>query len=96
MDGTEPGRILLQILHASRYVYHPLAVSASATRSPISPFAARALITAGVRAAVCDFDRCAVLARYPGYSGSRSWAARGVGYLINQLLVARMNQRNDE
>ena len=60
-DGTELGPILPQILHAGRYAYHPLAVSASATRSPISPFATQALSTAG-RATVCDFVRCAILA----------------------------------
>ena len=66
MDGTEPGRILLQILHASRYVYHSLAVSASATRSPISPFTSRALSTVVVRATVPDFVRCVILARDVG------------------------------
>ena len=66
MDRTEPGQILLQIMYAGRYVYHPLAVSANATRSPISPFAAWTLSTAGVWATVRDFVRCAVLARDAG------------------------------
>ena len=35
---AEDGKICMQILHAGRYGYHPLAVSASAIKSPISPF----------------------------------------------------------
>mgnify|MGYP006144580753 CR=1 FL=1 len=44
----EGGKIALQILHAGRYGYHPLAVSASRVKSPISPFAPRALSSRGV------------------------------------------------
>ena len=36
------GRIALQVLHAGRYAYHPLAVAPSAIRSPITPFTPRA------------------------------------------------------
>jgi 2,4-dienoyl-CoA reductase (NADPH2) len=43
------GKICLQILHTGRYAYHPLAVSASRLKSPISPFAPRALTGWGVR-----------------------------------------------
>ena len=35
---AEGGKILLQILHAGRYGYHPMAVSASPLKSPISWF----------------------------------------------------------
>ena len=48
-------------------MYYPLAVSASATRRPISPFAAQELSTVDVRATVRDFLRYAVLARDVGY-----------------------------
>ena len=34
-------KICLQILHAGRYAYHPLGVSASSSKSPITPFKAR-------------------------------------------------------
>src|SRR5689334_15282120 len=37
------GTIALQILHAGRYGYHPFSVSASAVKSPITPFRPRAL-----------------------------------------------------
>ena len=39
----EGGKILLQILHAGRYAYHPLSVSASSIKAPINPFRPRAL-----------------------------------------------------
>ena len=92
-DGIEPGQTILLILHAG-YAYYPLAVSASATRRPISPFAAQGLSTVGMQATVSDFLRYAVLARDAGYNKVEIMGSEG--YLINQFLVARMNQRNDE
>ena len=38
---AEGGKIALQILHAGRYAYHPLAVAPSAIKSVISPFTPR-------------------------------------------------------
>ena len=56
----EGGKIALQILHAGRYGYQPFVVSASANKSPISPFKPRAL----TRWPACedrsrDYARCA-------------------------------------
>jgi 2,4-dienoyl-CoA reductase (NADPH2) len=56
------GRICMQILHAGRYAYHPLAVAPSAIKSPISPFKPRALGARGVEAQIAAFVRCAALA----------------------------------
>src|SRR3546814_4871262 len=42
-------KICLQLLHAGRYAYHPLSVSASRLKSPINPFTPRALSARGVR-----------------------------------------------
>lgn len=92
--GTEPGRICLQILHTGRYAYHPFAVSASSTQSPISPFPARALSTSDVKATVRDFANCAVLAKEAGYDGVEIMGSEG--YLINQFLVSKTNHRDDE
>ena len=39
---AEGGAIALQLLHAGRYGYTPISVSASATKSPITPFKASA------------------------------------------------------
>ena len=93
-DGTEPGRICLQILHTGRYAYHPFAVSASATKSPISPFPAKALSTSDVKETIKDFVHCAVLAKEAGYDGVEVMGSEG--YLINQFLVSKTNQRTDE
>jgi 2,4-dienoyl-CoA reductase (NADPH2) len=58
-------KIVLQVLHAGRYAYHPLSVSASSTKAPISPFRPRRLSSGGVESTIEDFARCAVLARAP-------------------------------
>src|SRR5512134_1735404 len=63
------GRIAMQILHAGRYAYHPLAVAPSAIKSAISPFRPRALTEWGIRATIGAFARCAELAQRAGYDG---------------------------
>eukprot|EP00581_Thalassiosira_minuscula_P000920 CAMPEP_0183744804 /NCGR_PEP_ID=MMETSP0737-20130205/65914_1 /TAXON_ID=385413 /ORGANISM="Thalassiosira miniscula, Strain CCMP1093" /LENGTH=830 /DNA_ID=CAMNT_0025980457 /DNA_START=118 /DNA_END=2613 /DNA_ORIENTATION=+ len=93
-DGTEPGRICLQILHTGRYAYHPFAVSASSTRSPISPFKAKELSTSDVKGTIRDFANCATLAKEAGYDGVEIMGSEG--YLINQFLVSKTNHRSDE
>src|SRR5471032_3559088 len=65
----EGGKIALQILHAGRYGYQPLVVSASALKSPISKFKPRALSVAGIAKTVRDYARCARLAQRAGYDG---------------------------
>ena len=94
VDNTEPGRICLQILHTGRYAYHPFAVSASSTKSPISPFPAKELSTNDVKSTIRDFANCAVLAKEAGYDGVEIMGSEG--YLINQFLVSKTNHRNDE
>ena len=89
----EGGKILLQILHAGRYGYQPLVVSASAKKSPISPFKPRALTEAGIAATIGDYARCAKLAREAGYDGIEVMGSEG--YLLNQFLCARTNLRTD-
>jgi 2,4-dienoyl-CoA reductase-like NADH-dependent reductase (Old Yellow Enzyme family) len=88
------GKIALQILHAGRYAYHPLAVAPSSSRSPISPFRARGLTGWGVRKTIADYVRCATLAQRAGYDGVEIMGSEG--YLINQFVAPRTNHRNDE
>jgi len=88
------GKIALQILHAGRYGYHPLSVSASSVKSPITPFRPRALSGRGVRRQIDAFVRCAVLARDAGYDGVEIMGSEG--YFINQFLAERTNRRRDE
>jgi 2,4-dienoyl-CoA reductase (NADPH2) len=91
---AEGAKICLQILHAGRYAYHPLSVSASAIQAPINPFKPRALTGWGVERQIRAFVRTARLARDAGYDGVEVMGSEG--YLINQFLSARTNQRTDE
>lgn len=89
-----PSRICLQILHTGRYAYHPFAVSASSTKSPISPFPARGLSKRQIRQTRDDFVRTAVLAREAGYDGVEIMGSEG--YLLSQFLAPKTNRRTDE
>ena len=66
---TADGKILLQVLHAGRYAYHPFSVSASSIKAPINPFRPRKLSSRGIDATIADFARCAELAAEAGYDG---------------------------
>ncbi|TMV76376.1 NADPH-dependent 2,4-dienoyl-CoA reductase, partial [Thioclava sp. BHET1] len=57
------GRIAMQILHAGRYAYGPDCVAPSALKSPISPFAPRALDEAGIEKQIADIATAAARAR---------------------------------
>ncbi len=89
----EGGKILLQILHAGRYAYHPLSVSASSIKAPINPFRPRKLSARGVEQTIDDFVNCALLAREAGYDGVEIMGSEG--YLLNQFLAPRTNKRTD-
>jgi len=91
---TEGGKIALQILHAGRYGYHPLAVAPSRIRSPITPFTPRELSTGGVEKQIKAFVRCAELAREAGYDGVEIMGSEG--YFINEFLVTHTNHRTDK
>ncbi|MET0896951.1 MAG: NADPH-dependent 2,4-dienoyl-CoA reductase [Mycobacterium sp.] len=85
------GKILLQILHAGRYAYHPLSVSASSIKASINPFRPRRL--RNVDGTIDDFVRCALLAQQAGYDGVEIMGSEG--YLLNQFLAPRTNKRTD-
>lgn len=91
---AEGGRIALQILHAGRYSYQPLSVSASSIKAPINPFRPRALTRRGIESTIDDYVRCARLAQEAGYDGVEIMG--GEGYFLNQFLAARTNRRTDE
>jgi 2,4-dienoyl-CoA reductase (NADPH2) len=86
-------KILLQVLHAGRYSYHPFSVSASSIKAPINPFRPRRLSSKGVQHTIDDFVRCALLARAAGYDGIEIMGSEG--YLLNQFLAPRTNKRTD-
>ncbi|XKH56328.1 FAD-dependent oxidoreductase [Citricoccus nitrophenolicus] len=90
---AEGGRIVLQILHAGRYAYHPFSAAPGASPSPITPFSPRALSTRAVERTVEAFVRSAGHARQAGYDGVEIMGSEG--YLINQFLSPRTNTRTD-
>lgn len=90
---AQGGRIVLQLLHAGRYAYHPFQVGAGRSPSPITPFSPRPLSTRAVERTVTDFVRAAGYARQAGYDGVEIMGSEG--YLINQFLSPRTNRRTD-
>ena len=91
---AEGGKIAMQILHFGRYAYHPELVAPSAVQAPINPFVPHALTGEEVKQTIADFVRCAALARSAGYDGVEVMGSEG--YLINEFIAARTNQRDDE
>lgn len=90
----EDGKICLQILHAGRYGYHPLAVAPSALKAPISPFKPWKLSNGGIERTIRAFVRTAQLAQEAGYDGVEVMGSEG--YLINQFIVSKTNKRTDQ
>ena len=90
----EGGKIALQILHTGRYSYQPHPVAPSALQAPINRFKPHALTHDEILTLINDFAQCALLAREAGYDGVEIMGSEG--YLINQFLAARTNQREDE
>ncbi|MDD5250212.1 MAG: NADPH-dependent 2,4-dienoyl-CoA reductase [Rhodocyclaceae bacterium] len=87
------GKIALQILHTGRYAMHPGSVAPSAIKAPITPFPPRALEAADIERCIADYVRCAQLAQSAGYDGVEIMGSEG--YLINQFVAPRTNQRSD-
>ena len=88
------GKIALQILHFGRYAYHPGLVGPSPIKAPISPMPPRELTTDEVKRTIDDFANCAKMAQVAGYDGVEVMGSEG--YLINEFIAARTNQRTDE
>ncbi len=88
------GKILMQILHAGRYGYHPFCVSASNVKAPTNKFKPHMLTNWGIKRTIKHFARCAKLAKEAGYDGVEVMGSEG--YLINQFLVEHTNNRKDQ
>ncbi|MDP2560903.1 FAD-dependent oxidoreductase [Psychrobium sp. 1_MG-2023] len=87
-------KICLQILHTGRYAYHPFNVSASNIKAPINPFKPRQMSERQIKKTIKDFASTCYLAQKAGYDGVEIMGSEG--YLINQFLCARTNQRQDK
>ena len=90
---AEGGRIAMQILHTGRYAYHADLVAPSPIQAPISRHVPHELTDAEVEQTIEDYARCARLAQQAGYDGVEIMGSEG--YLINEFIVARTNQRTD-
>ena len=88
------GRMAMQILHAGRYAYGRDCVSASAIKSPISPFAPRELDAAGIESEIQSIVTAALRAQEAGYDGVEVMGSEG--YFLNQFLVRHTNKRTDD
>ncbi|MFD5869034.1 FAD-dependent oxidoreductase [Corynebacterium sp. NPDC060344] len=86
--------VVLQILHAGRYGYHPFIRSAETSQSPITPFKARRMSGFDVERTIRAYVRSAKLARRAGYDGIEIMGSEG--YLLNQFLARPTNRRTDE
>jgi len=89
----EDGKIAMQILHAGRYAFHENLVSASDIKAPINFFKPRALAEDEILEHIEDYADCALLARRAGYDGVEIMGSEG--YLINQFIVSKTNNRTD-
>ena len=90
---AEGGKIAMQILHTGRYAYHPQMVAPSPIQAPISRFVPREMTEGDIQRTIDDYARCARLAQQAGYDGVEIMGSEG--YLINQFLAARTNDRTD-
>ena len=86
-------KILLQVLHAGRYAFHPFSAGASSIKAPTTPFRPRRLTARGVERTIDHFVRAATLARDAGYDGVEIMGSEG--YLLNQFLAPCTNKRTD-
>lgn len=88
------GKIAMQILHFGRYAYVKDLVAPSAIQAPINPFIPHALTGDEVEQTIDDYVNCAALSQYAGYDGVEIMGSEG--YLINEFIAKRTNQRDDK
>lgn len=90
----EGGKILMQVLHTGRNAKINQPVGASDIPSRINPCKPHALTSAEIEQYIEDYANCSLLAQKSGYDGVEIMASEG--YLINQMLVTRTNNRTDQ
>lgn len=88
------GKIAVQILHAGRQSFHPNMLAPSAKQSPIYPFPPKAMTSEDIERELSNWAKAARLAQLAGYDGCEIMGSEG--YLLNQFLTTRGNERDDE
>jgi 2,4-dienoyl-CoA reductase (NADPH2) len=84
----------MQILHTGRYAYSANAIAPSAIKAPINAFTPKKVTSEGIEQQIKDFVNSAMLAQQAGYDGVEVMGSEG--YFLNQFIVTRTNQRDDE
>ena len=95
-DGVHKvgGKIILQILHAGYYGFNPLNIRVGSKKSPFQSFPSLYATHLIIKHLIRSFARAAYLAYKAGYDGVEIMG--GEGYLINQFLCPRTNDRQDQ
>ena len=88
------GRILLQLLHAGRYSYHPHQVAPSPQKSPINREIPKELTGMEIMKTIEDYAETTRKALEAGYDGIEIMGSEG--YLMSQFLASYTNHRTDE
>lgn len=88
------GLIAVQLLHSGRYGVTPLKTAPGTEPSPIHPFRHIRLNAPLIRHEIAAFGRAAARAVAAGYDAVEIMG--GEGYLINQFLCPRTNDRTDD
>jgi len=90
---AEGGRICMQVLHAGRQSYHPVNISPSGKKSPIYPFPPQMMTEEVIEQELANWVNASALAQQAGYDGVEIMGSEG--YLLNQFLTTRGNERDD-
>jgi len=88
------GKICMQILHTGRYAYNKNLIAPSAIQAPINPFKPKAATAEEIEQQIQDFVTLSLQAQKAAYDGVEIMGSEG--YFLNEFLVQRTNQRNDE
>lgn len=88
------GKIAMQALHAGRQSFHPDMLAPSAKQSPIYPFAPKAMTGDDIERELSNWANACRLAQQAGYDGVEIMGSEG--YLLNQFLTTRGNERDDQ
>lgn len=88
------GKICLQILHTGRYSRNENLIAPSPIKAPINRFVPAEATAEQIDTEIENFADFAVFCQQAGYDGVEIMGSEG--YLINEFIASRTNQRTDE